>query len=70
MSAADKVRAMIADGKTSMSPKELAELIGGCAYSYNVAAREGCLGIPFMFRGNRLRISTAGVLKYLTGEGV
>lgn len=41
----------------------------GCErYSLNVAAKQGMLGIPFFFSGNRLKISRMGIINFLEGK--
>lgn len=68
MSKIEQCKAWLAAGKMHISPRELAALVGGNPYSYNISAREGHLGLQYVFAGNRLKISTASVLKYLTGD--
>lgn len=47
------------------SPKQLADVLGGNAYYYNVAAKNGTLEFEFMWRGRNLRIFTESVIKKL-----
>lgn len=48
----------------SVGTKIAAELIGCDRYSLNIAAKEGTLGLPFVFSGNRLHISKAALLEF------
>ena len=47
------------------SPRQLAEVLGGNPYYYNVAAKDGTLDFDFMWRGRNLRIYTESVIKKL-----
>lgn len=51
------------------SPRQLAEVLGGNPYYYNVAARNGTLGFDFDWRGRNLRIYTESVIKKLLAIG-
>lgn len=51
------------------SPSQLAEVLGGNPYYYNVAARNGTLDFEFMWRGRNLRIFTESVISKLLGIG-
>lgn len=51
----------------TISPTELSKIIGGRAYTYNLAAREGRLQLPHVWRGRNLRIFKAPVLRILQG---
>lgn len=62
----EQVTALRGFGPTC-SPRQLAGIIGGQPYYYNVAARNGTLGFEFVWRGNHLRIFTESVIKKLTG---
>ena len=52
----------------TLSPTELATVLGGRPYAYNVAARKGELGLPYVFRGRNLRIFKQPVLDLLRGK--
>lgn len=41
--------------KTTYSPEEVAEILGGCAATYRAMARKGTLKLPHFQCGNRLR---------------
>ena len=47
------------------SPHQLAEVLGGQPYYYNLRAKEGKLEFDFMWRGRNLRIFTESVIKKL-----
>lgn len=49
------------------SPRELAQVLGGQPYQYNVRARNGTLGFDFEWRGHCLRIYTESVIKRILG---
>lgn len=49
------------------SPRQLASVLGGNPYYYNVAAKDGTLGFEHNWRGNALRIYTESVIKKITG---
>jgi len=49
------------------SPRELAQVLGGNPYSYNVAARNGKLEFDHTWHGVNLRIYTEPVIKKITG---
>jgi len=50
------------------SSRELASVIGGQPYYYNVQAKKGTLPFQFIWRGRALRVSTESVIKFLRGE--
>lgn len=52
----------------TLSPTELATVLGGRPFAYNVAARKGELGLPYVFRGRNLRIFKQPVLDLLRGN--
>lgn len=52
----------------TISPAELATVIGGRPYLYNVSARDGSLTLPHIWRGRNLRIFKQPVLDLLTGN--
>ena len=49
------------------SPKQLAQVLGGNPYYYNIAARNGSLGYEFEWHGKNLRIFTDSVIKKIIG---
>lgn len=51
--------------KETISPTELARVIGGNPYVYNLAAREGLLTLPYIWRGRNLRIFKEPLLRLL-----
>ena len=51
----------------TISPKQLANVAGGTPYSYNVAAMEGKLNLPHLWRGRNLRIWKDPVIKLIGG---
>lgn len=53
--------------KETISPHQLAVIDGGDPYSYNVAAKEGKLTLPHIWRGRNLRIWKDPVLKMIGG---
>lgn len=50
------------------SSRELASVLGGQPYYYNVQAKKGLLPFEFMWRGRALRIFTESVIKKLKGD--
>ncbi len=52
----------------TISPKETAAVLGGEAYAYNIAAKQGKLTLPYIWRGNRLRIFKQPILDLLEGK--
>ena len=51
----------------TISPSQLAMVDGGDPYSYNIAAKEGKLELPHMWRGRNLRIWKDPVIKLIGG---
>lgn len=51
----------------TISPTQLAKIDGGDPYSYNIAAREGKLDLPHIWRGRNLRIWKEPVIKLIGG---
>ena len=47
------------------SPAQVASVLGGNAYYYNLAAKNGTLDLEFTWRGRNLRIYTESVIKKL-----
>lgn len=52
---------------TTCSPRELAKVLGGQPYWFNVRARNGTLGYDFEWHGRSLRIYTESVIKRILG---
>lgn len=52
----------------TISPTELAKVAGGNAYSYNLAAKEGKLDLPHLWRGRNLRIWKGPVIRLIGGQ--
>ena len=51
----------------TISPSELARVAGGAPYYYNLAAREGKLDLPHIWRGRNLRIWKEPVIRLIGG---
>lgn len=49
----------------SVGTKEAAEILGCSRWGLTLAAKQGQLGLPYAFSGNRLKISKAALLEYL-----
>lgn len=49
----------------TISPSVLARVIGGKPYLYNVAAKNGQLSLPHVWRGRNLRIFKAPLMRLL-----
>lgn len=56
--------------KETISPTELSRVIGGNPYVYNLAAREGLLTLPYIWRGRNLRIFKEPLLRLLENNDV
>ena len=54
----------------TISPSELAMVAGGSPYSYNLAAKEGKLDLPHLWRGRTLRIWKGPVIRLIGGQDV
>ena len=50
------------------SSRQLAQVLGGQPYYYNVQAQKDILPFKFFWRGKALRVSTESVIKFLKGE--
>ena len=66
MSHEEKIQFLREQGET-ISPSTLARVIGGNPYLYNLAAKDGTLTFPHMWRGRNLRIFTQPVINLLQG---
>ena len=67
MNHTEKLRYLETLDRETISPTELAMILGGRPFAYNVAAREGTLTLPYIFRGRNLRIFRQPVLNMLKG---
>ena len=52
----------------TISPSQLAKVDGGDPYSYNIAAKEGKLNLPHIWRGRNLRIWKEPVIRLIGGR--
>lgn len=52
----------------TISPTQMSMIDGGDPYSYNLAAKEGKLDLPHLWRGRNLRIWKEPVIRLLGGE--
>lgn len=48
----------------SVGTKIASEFLGVSQWGLSLAAKQGQLGLPFVFSGNRLKISKAALLEY------
>lgn len=67
MTHAERIAFLQAQPEETISPATLAKIIGGRAYMYNLAAKEGRMKLPHMWRGRNLRIFKAPLLTILQG---
>lgn len=67
-SALDTVRGWVKQGLLTVPPRQASHVLMCNPYSLNVSAKAGTLRLPHTFVGNRLRISTIGLLKFLEGR--
>lgn len=70
MTANEKVRWLQSLPGETISPKELAAVAGGSPYSYNMAAKNGNLDLPHLWRGRNLRIWKGPVIRLIGGQDV
>ena len=54
--------------RETISPSELAMLIGGNPYAYNISAKMGELTLPHIWRGRNLRIFRQPILDLISGH--
>ncbi len=54
--------------RETISPRETAMLLGGDPYYYNLAAKDGSLTLPHIWRGRNLRIFRQPVLDLIKGH--
>ncbi len=52
----------------TLSPAQVAQVLGGSPYWYNLTARDGKLTLPHLWRGRNLRIFKAPILRLITQE--
>lgn len=52
----------------TISPTQLAKVLGGRPFAYNQAAKNGNLALPHFFRGSNLRIFRQPVLDLIRGN--
>ena len=67
MTTEEKIRFLEDLPAETISPKLMAEIVGGDPYSYNLAAKEGRLDIPHFWRGRNLRIWKRFVIRMIGG---
>ena len=70
MTANEKIRWLESLPGETISPKELAAVAGGSPYSYNMAAKNGTLDLPHLWRGRNLRIWKGPVIRLIGGQDV
>lgn len=64
----DEAVAFLRSCGVTCSPRQLAKVMGGQPYYYNVAARNGKLDYEFTWHGVNLRIYTESVIKRILAE--
>ena len=68
LSHTEKITFLTNIAEETISPTELATVLGGRPYLYNVSARDGSLTLPHIWRGRNLRIFKQPVLDLLNGK--
>ncbi len=68
MTHAERIDYLESLDRETISPNELAMLIGGNPYYYNIAAKTGNLTFPYIWRGRNLRIFRQPVLDLIRGH--
>ena len=68
MTGEEKVNWLRSLPSETISPRQLAMVDGGDPYSYNLAARDGRLNLPHMWRGRNLRIWKQPIIDLITGN--
>ena len=63
----DRIALLSSQPGETISPTLLSKVLGGSAYSYNLAARRGDLPLPHVWRGRNLRIFKQPIIKILQG---
>lgn len=64
----EKIKFLRSLPKETISPTELALVLGGNPYAYNLAAKEDKLPFPFLWRGRNLRILKQPVIDVIVGK--
>ena len=54
--------------RETISPSELAVVLGGSPYLYNIMAKDSSLKLPYIWRGRNLRIFRQPVLELIKGR--
>lgn len=67
MTKAEKLDFLKAIPEETISPTQLSRVIGGKPYSYNMAAVNGKLDLPHLWRGRNLRIWKEPVIRLIGG---
>ena len=70
MNSSEKLRWLRSLPSETISPKELSVVAGGSPYSYNLAAKEGKLDLPHLWRGRNLRIWKEPVIRLIGGGSI
>lgn len=65
MSHEERMELLKAQPGETISPAILARILGGNPYAYNLAAKEGKLLLPHVWRGRNLRIIKAPLVRLL-----
>lgn len=65
MSHEERMELLKAQPGETISPAILARILGGNPYAYNLAAKEGKLPLPHVWRGRNLRIIKAPLVRLL-----
>lgn len=68
MTRSESIRWLRSLPSETISPRELAKVAGGDPYSYNLAAKEGKLDLPHLWRGRNLRIWKEPVIRLIGGD--
>ena len=64
----EKLEYLVSLQGETISPTELAKVLGGRPFVYNVMAKDGTLKLPFIWRGRNLRVFKQPVLELLGGD--
>lgn len=67
MTREEKLEMLRAIPSETISPSQLAKVAGGDPYTYNLAAKQGSLDLPHLWRGRNLRIWKEPVIKLIGG---
>ena len=52
----------------TISPAQLAKVLGGKPYLYNLSAKDGSLTLPYIWRGRNLRIFKQPLIDLISGK--